>query len=393
MCVTVRGARMSVVDELADGLEKARRRSLELLRPLPEEALVAQYSDLMSPLVWDLAHIGNYEDLWLVRQLGGPAVLPAVDELYDAFLQPRARRPALPLLSPAETRQYIARVRGRCLDLLSAADLGSEDPFLAGGFGYRMVIQHEHQHNETMLATLQLSGIESDYGGFESDGLGWAKTGESRVPAATFVMGTDTDPWALDNERPAHSVHLDDYFIDARPVDNEAWMEFMEAGGYEENSLWSPDGWAWKSQEQISAPLFWERDGGGVWKRRHLGRATELRPNDAVQNVGWYEAEAFARWAGRRLPTEQEWERAHRAGLIEGVGEVWEWTSSDFLPYPGFRPFPYREYSEVFFGKEYKVLRGSSWATHATVGRPTFRNWDYPVRRQIFSGLRTARDG
>lgn len=384
---------MTLADELAEGLEQARCRSLDLLHPLPEEALVAQHSELMSPLVWDLAHMGNYEDLWLIRQLGAEAILPAVDELYDAFLQPRARRPTLPLLSPTETRQYIARVRGRSLELLATADLDSGDPFVAGGFGYRMVIQHEHQHNETMLATLQLSGIESDYPVVRSDSLGWAKTGETWVPAVTFFMGTDTDPWALDNERPAHRVQLDDYFIDARPVDNEAWMDFVESGGYDDVSLWSSAGWAWKSQHRVVAPLFWDRHGGGEWKRSRLGRAVELRPDDAVQNVGWYEAEAFARWAGRRLPTEQEWERAYRAGALEGVGQVWEWTSSDFLPYPGFTAFPYREYSEVFFGEEYKVLRGSSWATHPTVGRPTFRNWDYPIRRQIFSGLRTARDG
>ena len=384
---------MSLVEELAAGLDVARKRSVELLSPLSEETLVAQHSPLMSPLIWDLAHIGNYEDLWLVRQLGAPAVLAEIDQLYDAFLQPRAQRPRLPLLSPAETHEYIARVRGRSLDLLAAADWGSADPLLADGCAHRMVIQHEHQHNETMLATLQLSRVEVEYPRQEPTAIGWAKAGEARVPAGVFEMGTNTDPWALDNERPSHRVQLDDYFIDAQPVDNQAWLEFLEQGGYENRSLWSTEGWAWRCKEQIEAPLFWDRRRGQPWKRRHLGRLIELVPTAAVENVGWYEAEAFARWTGRRLPTEQEWERAYRAGVIDGVGQVWEWTASEFLPYPGFEAFPYREYSEVFFGNEYKVLRGSSWATHATVARPTFRNWDYPVRRQIFSGLRTARDG
>ena len=383
---------MSAVEELAAGLDAARKRSLDLLAPLSRDVLVSQHSPLMSPLVWDLAHIGNYEDLWLVRQLGGAAVLAEIDQLYDAFLQPRAQRPRLPLLSPAETREYIERVRGRSLDLLARADLGSADPLVADGYVHRMVIQHEHQHNETMLATLQLSGEVGEYPRREPPALGWANAGEARVPAGAFVMGTDSDPWALDNERPAHRVELSGYLIDRQPVDNDAWVVFMEDGGYDNSSLWSAAGWDWKRGEQIEAPLFWDRTAAGDWKRRHLGRAADLAPGAAVENISFYEAEAFAAWAGRRLPTEQEWERAYKSGAIDRVGDVWEWTASEFRPYPGFKAFPYREYSEVFFGDAYKVLRGSSWATHATVARETFRNWDYPIRRQIFSGVRTARD-
>lgn len=384
---------MSVSEELARGLESARSRSLLLLDPLDDEALCAQHSPLMSPLVWDLAHVGNYEDLWLVRQLGAPAVLPEIDELYDAFLQPRARRPQLPLLSPAEAREYVKRVRGRALELLGRLDLDAEDPLTAGGYVHRMVIQHEHQHDETMLATLQLSGLVVDHAPPLFEETDWATAGEARVAAGGFTMGTDADPWALDNEGPGHQVTTQEFFIDVAPVDNAAWMDFIEDRGYDSPSLWSDAGWHWRCAEEQRAPLFWGKDANGAWSQRRFGRISEVAAHEPVQHICWYEAEAFAAWAGRRLPTEAEWERARSDGLLRGVGHGWEWTSSDFTPYPGFRSFPYREYSEVFFGSEYKVLRGGSWATHATVARPTFRNWDFPIRRQIFSGVRTARSG
>ena len=382
---------MSVAAELAHALELARARSLLVLDPLGDEAMCAQHSPLMSPLVWDLAHVGNYEDLWLVRQLGAPAVLPEIDQLYDAFLQPRARRPELPLLSPAEARDYVHRVRGRALELLDAADLTSEDPLLTEGYVHRMVIQHEHQHDETMLATLQLSGLAVDYPTGSAPRIGWADAGEVRVEAGSFTMGTDLDLWALDNEKPAHQVSLAEYWIDVAPVDNGAWIDFIDDGGYETRALWSDEGWAWRCSEGLAAPLFWELQPGG-WQRTALGRVFDVDPREPVQHVCWHEAEAFATWVGRRLPTEAEWEKANSLARLAGTGYGWEWTSSDFSPYPGFRPFPYREYSEVFFGPDYKVLRGSSWATDATVARPTFRNWDYPIRRQIFCGVRTARD-
>lgn len=383
---------MSLAEDIAVALETARKRSLLILEPLDDHTLRAQHSPLMSPLVWDLAHIGNYEDLWLVRRMGAEAVLPEIDELYDAFLQPRARRPELPLLSAAEARQYVQRVRGRALELLETVDLKSEDPLTAGGYVHRMVIQHEHQHDETMLATLQLSGRVIDHSSPPTPELGWSSAGEGRVPAGDFLMGTDLDPWALDNERPAHQVHLGEYFIDSTPVDNAAWIEFIDDNGYGNRALWSEAGWRWRSEEAHQAPLFWSRDSAGAWHRRHLGRVGEVVPDQPVQHVCWYEAEAFATWSGRRLPTEAEWEKACSLNLLDGVGHGWEWTASDFVAYPGFRPFPYREYSEVFFGADHKVLRGSSWATHETVARPTFRNWDLPIRRQIFSGVRTARD-
>ncbi|MCL9798398.1 ergothioneine biosynthesis protein EgtB [Frankia sp. AgKG'84/4] len=447
---------------VAAALDRARRRSLTYT-DIDTDELVRQHSPLMSPLVWDLAHIGNYEDLWLVRALGAAdPTRPGLDDIYDAFRHSRASRIRLALLGPDGARDYLREVRGRALDLLDRFTPLPVDPHSTGpadtdtdtgaraedaarlltdGFVYAMVIQHEHQHDETMLATHQLRAGPPllDAGAPPPPGRTVPRR-EVLVPAGPFTLGTSADPWALDNERPAHRVDLPAFWIDTLPVGNRAQIAFIEAGGYDDERLWSPAGWEWRQQEGLSAPEFWQRD-GDTWLRRRLGRVEPVPLDEPVQHVCWYEAQAHARWAGRRLPTEAEWEKAaahdpvtgrslrypwgdtdptpnhanlgHRTsgpaplgaypagaspcGAEQMIGDVWEWTASGFTAYPGFRSFPYREYSEVFFPKggepaSFKVLRGGSWAADAAAVRTTFRNWDYPIRRQIFAGFRLARD-
>jgi gamma-glutamyl hercynylcysteine S-oxide synthase len=369
---------MGLIIDMTSALEEGRRRTLGLLAPFDDDFLRAQHSTLMSPLVWDLAHVGNYEELWLVRSLGGDALRRDVDDLYDAFRHPRAGRRSLPLLSPAEARSYIAAVREVALELVDDAL-----------FVHRMVVQHEHQHDETMLATIQLSGVD-----YEVDGPRATSSvdGAIELEPGRVVIGTDDDPWAYDNERPAHEVTLAPFRIDRLPVRNRDYLEFIAAGSYDDPRVWTAEGWKWRQEEHAVAPLFWRNEGGNDWSVLRFGRRFPVNLNEPVEHVCWYEADAYARWAGQRLPTEHEWEAARRRALLGGVGHVWEWTQSDFSPWPGFTAQPYREYSEVFFGPDYKVLRGGSWATHETVLRPTFRNWDHPIRRQIFSGFRCAQD-
>jgi iron(II)-dependent oxidoreductase len=386
----------------------------------------------MSPLVWDLAHVGQQEELWLLR--GGdparPGMLPAdVDSLYDAFKHRRADRPALPLLPPAEARAYNHEVRGRVLDQL---DRTPDDELFTAG----MVVQHEEQHDETMLATLQLRQGPPVLMGQRPLPAGRQVPGADRVFVAggPFVLGVDaaSEPYSLDNERPAHTVEVGPFWIGRVPVTSRQWREFIADGGYHQRDLWSGRGWAHRAEAGLERPKFWAADG----TRRRFGVEEDVPPDEPVQHVCYFEAEAYARWAGARLPTETEWEKAcawdpgRRArrrwpwgasapsaglanlggmalrpapagaypqgasayGAEQMIGDVWEWTSSDFTPWPGFTPMIYRQYSEPFFGGDYKVLRGGSWAVAPSAIRPSFRNWDHPIRRQIFTGLRLAWD-
>jgi iron(II)-dependent oxidoreductase len=413
--------------EIVASLEESRRRTLQLLAPVPDAEQLSQISELMSPLCWDLAHIGHFEELWLVRELAGaPPTDPAFDDVYDAFKHPRRDRPSLDLLDAPGARAFDAAIRERALEVLDELDLDNGDPLLDGGFVYGMVVQHEHQHDETLLATLQLM---DDLAHPAADGAADAHHFASDLPrdvliaGGAYEIGTDADPWAYDNERPAHVVELASYRIDTTAVTNRAYTEFIEDGGYDDPTHWTDDGWKWRTEADLVAPQYWTRANGSGWNRRRYGRTEPVPPNEPVQHVCWYEADAYARWAGARLPTEAEWEVAAQGtpwagadlwhegarrfapepvgtrddvvsthGVHGMLGGVWEWTASDFLPHPGFRAFPYREYSEVFFGADYKVLRGGSWATHPAAVRTTFRNWDFPIRRQIFTGFRCARD-
>jgi len=415
--------------EIVASLEESRRRTLGLLAPVPDVAQRSQVSELMSPLCWDLAHIGHFEELWLVRELAGMAPSNAAyDDVYDAFKHPRRDRPALDLLDAPGARAFDADVRTRALEVLDALELDDGDPLLAHGFVYGMVVQHEHQHDETLLATLQLMDEfehpAADAGGAPASPAGSVELPRDvLIPGGAHTIGTDTDPWAYDNERPAHVVELAPYRIDTTAVTNAAYAAFVDAGGYDDPAHWTAPGWEWRTEAELAAPEFWTRRGDDGWVRRRFGRTEAVPGDEPVQHVCWYEADAYARWSGARLPTEAEWEVAAAGTPRDGadlwhegarrfapapvgrtddvvsehgvrgmLGGVWEWTASDFLAYPEFRAFPYREYSEVFFGPEYKVLRGGSWATHPSAVRTTFRNWDFPIRRQIFSGFRCARD-
>ncbi|MEX5721801.1 ergothioneine biosynthesis protein EgtB [Geodermatophilus maliterrae] len=418
-------------EQLARELEAARQRTL-LLTDHDDPDLLRQHSPLMSPLVWDLAHVGQQEDLWLLRRGDGrrPGLLPpSVEALYDAFTHPRAVRDRLPLLPPVEARAFCREVRGRVLDRLDSFG-ADDDPF-----DVAMVVSHEQQHDETMLQTLQLRVGPPLLG--EGTPLPPGRPGVAGtsvlVPGGPFVLGVDADdePFSLDNERPAHVVDVPAFRIGRVPVTNAEYAAFVADGGYDTPRWWSGRGWAHRQEAGPQRPQYWSPDGT---VRTRFGVLEQLPPDEPVQHVTFFEAEAYAAWAGARLPTEAEWEKAavwdpatgrrrrwpwgsadpspalanlggtalrpapvgaypagaSAYGAEQMVGDVWEWTSSGFRPWPGFTPMLYADYSAPFFGGDHRVLRGGAWSVAPSILRPSFRNWDHPVRRQVFSGFRLA---
>ncbi len=397
--------------ELLAELTDTRTRTLELVAGIPAAVLEEVHSTLMSPLVWDLGHIAAFEDLWLVhRATGAPMLRPQLAQVYDAFETPRADRGDLPFLDTAGARAYLDEVRA-AVDERSAAG----DPPPRGLL--ELVLRHEQQHTETMLQTIELAHLDPallpprDAPPVEPapTRMDWVE-----IEGGPATIGAGPDGFAYDNERGRHTVELAPYAIGRRPVTNATFLSFAEGGGYVRREWWSDEGWAWKEDWDITHPREWTGD-GREWRAGE--GLVPLDPERPVSHVSWYEADAFARAHGARLPTEQEWEHAAQgsvpelanldqralgtarstlasaspAGALSMLGDVWEWTSSPLLGYPGFRPDPYPEYSEVFFGGPYRVLRGGSWATRRRVATTTFRNWDLPERRQIFSGFRLAR--
>jgi gamma-glutamyl hercynylcysteine S-oxide synthase len=418
-------------------LLEARERTLRLVAPVSEEDMNRVHDPLMSPLVWDLGHIAAYEDLWLCQRVGGlPALRPELADVYDAAETPRATRGGTPYLRLEPAHEYMEAVRERALKLLDDGTLtGGGRALTRAGSALELVLQHEHQHTETMLQTLALAepGVYAPRRRLATAPAPDSTEPEGvRVDGGPFVLGADEKGFAYDNERPRHEVSVAPFRIDRIPVTNGRYREFVESGGYDRRELWTAAGWEWVRGSEVRRPLYWTGEG----RERSFDRVDPLDEALPVMHVSWYEADTYARWLGKRLPTEAEWEKAaswdaatgekrrypwgddrpSRAyanldqtafgpapagahpegaatcGALGLIGDAWEWTASDFAPYPGFRAFPYREYSEVFFGRGYKVLRGGSWATRPHSIRSTFRNWDLPKRRQIHAGFRCAAD-
>lgn len=427
---------------LRNQLDAERSRTRDLIYPLTEEEVTRQHSPLMSPIVWDLAHIANFEEQWIDRVRTNASADPdrtTRDHTFDATAHPRATRGDLELPDRAACLDYLARIRRGTRATLRTADLETSDPLARDGFVYSMLAQHEAQHQETILQTVQLIRdlhYEPHLRREAPTAFRRGVPGMATIPAGSFLIGTNDTTRAYDNERPQHEVEIARFKIDLAPVSNGDFLEFMNDGGYERRELWSDDGWQIAQNDELTRPGGWRARPDGGWDEEQFGRLDPLDPRRPVIHVSYYEADAFARWAGKRLPTEFEWEKAAACDLERGVarlypwgdtpptdahanldqrtfgpapigayplgrsyfgceqmlGCAWEWTSSDFEPYPGFEAFPYPEYSEIHFGMGYKVLRGGSWAVRPIAIRNTFRNWDLPQRRQIFSGFRCAAD-
>ena len=436
-------------EQIALMLEETRAETLRLFDLAPEAELHRSPGFGYRPLLWHLAHIGVFEAYWLLQKAEGrPAPDPAYERVFDPIRTPREESKHLP--ARREMEDYLGRVRADVLESLGRSDFGARDPLKAGGYLFHLVLEHERQHQETLLYLFQMldpalksrpaavspNGTAAPEAGASAGGNTAAAGGMISVPAGPFLMGAGPDSFAYDNERPAREVFVPAFRLGRTPVTNGEYARFVEEGGYRRREFWGEEGWGRREQEGWECPLYWRRAPGGGWVERRMFEEGAPEPDHPVTGVSWFEAEAYANFAGKRLPTEAEWEKAaswdeargakrrfawgddepdaargnfgrrlwgttpvgafprgaSAAGCLDMNGNVWEWTAAAFEGFPGFEPFPYAEYSETWFDGDHRVLKGGSWATSHSVLRASFRNFFRRHFRIAFAGLRLAED-
>jgi iron(II)-dependent oxidoreductase len=427
--------------ELAQNLLDARHRELEVLAGLNDEQMFGTRMRIIEPPIWEMGHVGWFQEHWILRNLDKTApIKPAAYKLYDSFNIPNAERWELAFPSRQETLAYITAVLECCIQRLEGRELTDEDIYF-----YRLATNHEDMHGETMIHIRQTLGysrppiaqtrptlpeIDLDF-----------ELHDVAIPGGVFMLGATPDiGFVFDNEKWAHPVEIAPFYISATPVTNAQFQVFVEAGGYQERAYWSDDGWAWREQTRAKHPVYWEPNGDGRWCVRTFDRYVPLEQFLPMMHVNYYEATAYCAWAGRRLPTEAEWELAASGepasdgrsfsavkrlypwgndfpspdkanldaaalgaidvralpqgdsafGCRQMIGNVWEWTTDTFEAYPGFEIDPYETYSAPSFGQQ-EVLRGGCWITRSRVIRNTWRNFYTPDRNNIFAGFRTCR--
>lgn len=401
-------------EAIYNALEQCRDRSLELLDNLDYQTFCTQAHPDFSPVGWHFGHIAFTEGLWILEHLQGSSPLYSqYRELFAADILPKEQRQNLPDI--AVILDYLHDIRASVLEYLEIAPIAEQSRL------WWWLIQHECQHSETISLILQLQQLKNlpVYPQTPSTKTGEVVSEMVKIPAGEFSMGKDTHP--QDNARPSHIVYLDDYWLDRYPVTCGQYRKFIEAGGYQTRHWWSQAGWQWLQNNPVAKPLYWSE-----------GKEWEDHP---VYGVSWYEAEAYANFIGKRLPTEAEWEKAARwnpiaqtstaypwgddfpnsshgnfdarvgqttpvnaypageshCGCYDLLGNVWEWTVDWFSAYPNFEFYPYEGYSQAYFDNEHRVLRGGSWATRPWALNSSWRNWYYPHLRQIFVGFRCAK--
>jgi len=364
--------------ELADWVRDARRRTIELIDDLHRERLLGPRIPIVNPRLWEIGHLGWFQEKWVLRHAAGqPPLREGVDALYDSDAVAHPTRWDLPLIPRADVLRWMEEIQARVLERLEG--WAEDAPEL---YFVRLAVLHEDMHGEALCYTRQTLG-DPPAGGLPdlTDALG----GDLSYPGGTFDMGGRSDEtFVFDNEQWTHPVTVAPFRMARGPVTEGQFADFVDDGGYARRELWSGEGWRWRAR--VSHPLYWRRE-GAEWITRVFNQERSLRPQVAMLHVNWHEAEAWCRWAGRRLPAEAEWEFAARHGLDRGA--VWEWTADRFEPYPGFSPGPYATYSAPYFGT-HRVLRGGCWATRERIARPTYRNFYMPDRRDVFAGFRTC---
>ena len=426
-------------DRLAAMMRDARKRTLELIDGLDAEQLIGPKLPTVNPLQWEIGHVAWFHEFFILRQLyGAPRILANGDSIYDSIAIAHETRWDLPLLPMAETLDYMETVLNRLVDRLPAGAASETDSFL-----YQFATFHEDMHDEAFTWARQTHGYPTPRFEDGPNGAGDAITGgglpgDVEIPGGTFNLGAAPEaPFLFDNEKWAYPVTVAPFLMARAPVTNRAYAEFIADGGYASESFWDADGWQWREEASATHPVYWLSDGDGGWGVRRFDETYDLAPDQPVIHVCWHEANAYCRWAGRRLPSEAEWELAaitrpeRRDGLLvkqrypwgdddpepahanldgfalgcvdvaahaagdsaygcrQMIGNVWEWTSDTFGPFPGFAPDAYKEYSQPLFDQT-KVLRGGAWTTRGRMITGTYRNYFGPDRRDVFAGFRTC---
>jgi iron(II)-dependent oxidoreductase len=441
MTTSFKSSSTSTLD-LIEALQEARERTLELIEDLNDGQLMGPRLRIVNPLRWEIGHVAWFQEFWILRHVGGlPAILTGGDSLYDSARVAHDTRWDLPLPSRAETLGYMKQVLDRVCDSddrrkRDAIDGYDETYFL------HLVLFHEQMHAEAITYTRQTLCCRRPrlvIAEHSMSNLTGEVSGDAYVPGGKFALGpSSSEPFVFDNEQQPHGVEVEPFSISKTAVTNGEFAAFVGDGGYTRRELWSEEGWQWKQSAGAEHPVYWQPQSNGRWLRRDFDQWVELQDRVAVIHVNWYEADAYCRWSGRRLPTEAEWEMAascepsldgsisdHKRrypwgdeqptadranldwramgcievdalpagdsafGCRQMAGNTWEWTSTAFGAYPGFVAGPYKEYSEPWFG-DHKVLRGGCWATRSSLIRSAYRNFYTPDRRDVWAGFRTC---
>ena len=422
------------VESLSAALLDARSRTLALIEGLDEQQLQGPVLPTINPLRWEIAHAAYFHEFWVLRHLGKQAPLRSdADTLFDSITIQHEERWDLPLPSLAETFEYMNGVLHAELDQLKQIDLDNTAKYF-----YLLALFHEDMHSEAFTYTRQTLGYPKPcfiQEHINKDVEQTPKPEDIEIPGGKFQLGAERDgEFIFDNEKWGHEVTLAPFKISKYAVSNEDYLEFVQVKGYQNQKFWCEAGWRWRSEANLELPIYWKQDTNNKWYQRQFDQWQPLAMNHAAIHISWYEAQAFCNWAGRRLPTEAEWEFAAACdpkeslmykrvlpwgagehnknanldstypstvdvntypkgdsafGCRQMIGNVWEWTASTFLPYPGFSPDCYTDYSRPLFGQT-KVLRGGAWPTRGRMLRNTWRNYYGPDRNDVFAGFRTC---